>query len=419
MNNVPYNILYLCCDKGLPFWGTKGGSVHMREFVAALRSFGHRVTVVARDKSDRSESDDFISLPSRSARDLFDEAIELGGDRELLSESKQFYQNPNWERFLTKLHKKNEFGLVYERYSLFAIAGLSFARRAGIPFIFEVNAPLVWEALTYRGLVMKELAQAVEKRLFSSADRIIAVSDSIQKYVLSVAPGARVSVVPNGVNIDRFNIKAHESALDDIESSSEDNFTVAFIGNLRPWHGVEILIDAFAEFSRRSGRGKLLIIGGGEPLKKELERRCFSLGLDGKVTFTGAVPFEEIPGLLEIADVTVAPYPDLDNFYFSPLKILEYMAAGKAIIASKIGQVAQILSHEKTAFLIPPGDSRTLASVLDILYQDPALRKSLGINARNEACSRHTWKQRVAVIMNIIQSLRVDADRQVCDEDSL
>ena len=228
---------------------------------------------------------------------------------------------------------------------------------------------------------------------------------------LDARVSATAGIPANGVSIERFT-NAQGVAFENIISPAKSGFAVAFVGNLRPWHGVEILIDAFAEFSKIHENSKLLIVGEGNPLKEGLHKRCNLLGICDKVKFTGAVPFEEIPLLLEKVDVAVAPYPDLVDFYFSPLKLLEYMAAGKSIVASRIGQVAQILTHEKNALLVPPGDSHALALALSTLYQSPAMAKSLGLKARSEACLNHTWKQRVSEIIDIFQSLNVNAGGQ-------
>ena len=114
-------------------------------------------------------------------------------------------------------------------------------------------------------------------------------------------------------------------------------------------------------------------------------------GLREAALFTGAVAPHQVPGLLASMDVAVAPYPKLANFYFSPLKVYEYMAAGLPVVASRIGQLTQVLRHEETGLLCPPGDAAALAAALERLRCDPALRKRLGAAARATALKKHTW----------------------------
>jgi glycosyltransferase involved in cell wall biosynthesis len=122
-------------------------------------------------------------------------------------------------------------------------------------------------------------------------------------------------------------------------------------------------------------------------------------GLRESAVFTGAVAPQMVPGLLASMDVAVAPYPPVANFYFSPLKVYEYMAAGLPIAASRVGQLAELLRHEETGLLCPPGDSPALASALERLRGDDDLRKRLGTAARATAFRKHTW---AAVAQRII-----------------
>jgi glycosyltransferase involved in cell wall biosynthesis len=108
--------------------------------------------------------------------------------------------------------------------------------------------------------------------------------------------------------------------------------------------------------------------------------------------FTGAVAPEAVPGLLASMDVAVAPYPRLAHFYFSPLKVYEYMAAGLPVVASRIGQLAQVLRHEVDGLFCPPGDAHALAAALERLRAEPALRRRLGLAARAKVLREHTWE---------------------------
>jgi glycosyltransferase involved in cell wall biosynthesis len=401
-------ILYLSADSGVPYWGTKGGSIHIREIVKALIEQGYDVSVVASagDSGNHKDSSiEILDLPRVDGDPFLAMTEELGGEDRLHRELMEYYRNGRLEELLLELDSRIGFDYVYERYSLFDIAGLRFARRRGIPFVLEVNAPLVAETSRYRRLVFEDLAGAVESYLFNRADHIITVSDELKRYILETAQGANISVVPNGARIEHFQEAGRGDPGGAPAGLEDSDFIVGFVGSLKPWHGVEILIDSFAKFAADREKAKLLIIGGRRRSIRPLEKKCRKLGLDGKVIFTGALPYEEIPPLLQLTDVLAAPYPELPGFYFSALKIFEYMAAGKAIIASDIGQIPEILLHEETALLVPAGDNIALRDAIDRLSQDSSLRKKLSRNALAEAREKHTWSNRAETISDILIDL--------------
>ena len=148
----------------------------------------------------------------------------------------------------------------------------------------------------------------------------------------------------------------------------------------------------------------MIIVGEG-PLRTSLEKLAQKLGLQKRVAFTGAVEFEKIPETLKTLDALVAPYPQMDSFYFSPLKIFEYMAAGKPIVASRIGQLTEILEDGKNALLVPPENPEALAEALLRLKQDRNLGKSLGMQAQKAAKQKHGWNNRLRVVEGIFKTL--------------
>ena len=148
----------------------------------------------------------------------------------------------------------------------------------------------------------------------------------------------------------------------------------------------------------------LVVVGDG-PMRKALEKEAEELGLKDRVTFTGAVEYERVPEILKALDVAVAPYPEMADFYFSPIKIFEYMAAGRPIVASRIGQITDVLVDGENALLVPPGNADALAHALARLKSDPELRQQLGHAAQREARESHTWLARVKTIKPLFVSL--------------
>lgn len=294
------------------------------------------------------------------------------------------------------LLRAGTFELVYERYSLWSYAAMETARSRGVPGLLEVNAPLIEEQRRHRGLADPDEAHRVAQRVFTAASTLLPVSHEVGRYLAAFVPEEKIQVVANGVDPSRFSPARFDQARfgqvkgGDAHRADPARFTVGFVGTLKPWHGVEVLVTAFAELQQQLPEAQLLLVGSG-PEEARLREGVAELGLR-HVVFTGALPPSEIPGCLAAMDVAVAPYPALADFYFSPLKVYEYMAAGVAVVGSRIGQLETLIEAEQTGLLCPPGDAGALAAALLRLSHDPALRARLASAGREQVLRRHTWR---------------------------
>ena len=261
---------------------------------------------------------------------------------------------------------------------------MRFARRAGIPGVLEVNAPLIEEQAEHRALCHRSSAGRIAMLNFSAAHTIVAVSTGVADYVKRF-PGtdSRLAVIPNGVDPSRF-LSATA------QPPRSRGFTLGFVGTLKPWHGVPTLVDAFAQLYREDPTTRLLVVGDG-PLRAWLEHSLETFGISHASRITGAVSPQNIPALLASMDAAVAPYAARPDFYFSPLKILEYMAAGLPIVASRIGQIQELISDGETGLLCDPDNPRSLVERLRRLRDDASLRSRLGAAARAAVMKHHTW----------------------------
>jgi glycosyltransferase involved in cell wall biosynthesis len=183
----------------------------------------------------------------------------------------------------------------------------------------------------------------------------------------------------------------------------DGRFTVGFVGTFRPWHGVELLLSAFEDLHRVDPLTHLLLVGDG-PLRPGFEDQIRNAGLQEAVTFAGRIAHQDVPQYLAAMDVAVAPYPGLDEFYYSPLKLFEYMAAGRPVVASRVGQVAEILMEGATGLLFEPGDRASLVRCLQRLRKDATLCNELGRNAA-AFCSEHTWNRNAARVIHWVEPL--------------
>jgi glycosyltransferase involved in cell wall biosynthesis len=377
-------IAYICADRGVPVFGWKGSSVHVREVIGAMLAAGAEVDLFASrcegKRPPRWENVRLHRLPINTDEDL------AAQERASLATN---------EQLAALLQRTGPFDLVYERYSLWSHASMEYAQEVDCPGLLEVNAPLIEEQARHRGLVDRAAAEHVAERAFASATALLAVSDEVAAHLRQFPMiQDRVHVIPNGVNPDRF-----PPGLPASRPAAAGIFTVGFVGTLKPWHGLENLVESFSLFQRRVPESRLLIVGDG-PGRKQLQADAKARGLRKVVEFTGAVCPEEIPALLASMDVGVAPYPKMDGFYFSPLKVFEYMAAGLPVVASRIGGLTNLIRHEENGLHCPPGDATALADALMRLQVDRPLRDRLGRQARAAVMRHHTW---TAVVRRIFQ----------------
>ena len=364
-------VAYLCADPGVPVFGRKGCSLHVQEMLRALRGLGAQVSLFAA-RSDGEAPSDLSDTPLHLLP-------AINRDDAAAREQALLAANADLAAYLLAA---GPFDLMYERYSLWSYAGLEAARDAGIPTVLEVNAPLIEEQHRYRQLLDAGAAIHSARRAFAAADVLLAVSSGVANYLEGFKEArGRVHVVPNGVDVARFPPRSN---------IGNAIFTIGFVGTLKPWHGVDVLLEAFAHFHDQVPESRLLVVGLGpefDAIVAQAERR----GIADHVVLTGAVNPQRIPELLAAMDVGVAPYPDTEDFYFSPLKVYEYMAAGLAVVASHIGQLPELIADGQDGLLCPPGDAAALSAAFVRLHADTGLRQALGLRARAKMLAGHTW----------------------------
>lgn len=381
LGGLRVRIAYICADPGIPVFGQKGCSIHVQEVIRALQGQGCQVELFATRFGGE--------LPADLANVVVHQLPPIPKMEKALREQVALGMNVDLS---LKLEKCSPFDLIYERYSLWSYSGMEFAQARGIPGLLEVNSPLIEEQAKHRGLIDRHSAEEVANLVFQAATAVIAVSDEVKTYLMNYVGSSKVHVVPNGVNPQRFSLLA--------AATQPETFTVGFVGSLKPWHGLPILTEAFAQLHQRVPNAKLLIVGDG-PEKENLEGELAAKGLDSHTQFTGAVSPEQVPQLLALMDVAVAPYAAQSDFYFSPLKVYEYMAAGLPVVASQIGQLTDLIDTGVNGILYPPGDAIALAEALETLWRSPILRRSLGQAARQKVMQNHTWDAIAQKILHI------------------
>lgn len=399
------HIAYICADPGVPVFGRKGSSVHVQELLRAFLAHGATIDLFA-TRFDGEAPADLTTVRCHALPNLpkGDPAVR---EQAALAANDVLRQ---------AMALNGPYDLVYERYSLWSEAGLAYACAVGIPSVLEVNAPLIEEQARHRSLIDRASAERVAGRVFGLASHLLAVSEGVAAYLAGFpAAVGRIQVVPNGVDPQRFLVERRLNGgggsprqADDPTTTSGDGWlaasdmlTVGFVGTLKPWHGLSVLVEAFSQVHLRRPATRLLIVGDG-PERAELEADLASHGLSSVTRLTGAVDPAEVPALLAAMDIAVAPYPWCEDFYFSPLKVFEYMAAARPVVSSRIGQLPDLIDHNVTGLLTPPGDSAALAEALLRLVDDAALRERLGQAARRVVIREHAWSAIAGRILGLV-----------------
>lgn len=303
---------------------------------------------------------------------------------------------------------KGNLAFIYQRHGLNTWAGAQAALNCNCPFVLEYNGSEVWVAKHWgTPIVREELGMRVENLSLAAADLIVVISQVLAEELVERGfDKEKILVNPNGVDTEFYTPLADGSAVRK-HYGVEDKLVIGFIGTFGRWHGAEKLAEAWGLLLERrpelSARAALLFIGDGLTVQ---ETREVLASWQADAVFTGTIPQKSGPEYLAACDILVAPHiPNADGskFFGSPTKLFEYMAMGKAIVASDLDQLGEVIEPEKTGLLVQPGDARAMSHALERLVYDRELRQKLGLAAREKAESKHTWKQHTAHIIDALK----------------
>ena len=284
---------------------------------------------------------------------------------------------------------------IYERANLFHLAGSLVARRRGLPLLLEVNAPLAEERAKFSGLSWRWLAAGLEHWVWRQADHVLPVTAVLAGHVAAAGvPAGRITVVPNGIDLNEYPPPPPRPPGADIR--------LGFIGFVRDWHGMDRVLRAVAAWDGEPPLA-LTIVGDG-PARPGLEALAAELGVAGQLEFTGLAARDAVPALIGRFDIAMQPAAVP---YACPLKVLEYMAAGRAIVAPDQPNLRELLEDGRSALLFDPADPDAMWQAVLRLAREPALRRSLGAEARADITRRGlTWDDHAARVIGFAGEAR-------------
>jgi glycosyltransferase involved in cell wall biosynthesis len=387
------HVAYLRATPG-PGTQAGGAASHIKGVVEALRMLGAELEIISNDAIAGLDAADerFTVIPPET----------IGGTRALFD----IHNNLVFTRAAVPLIQQANPDFIYQRYARFSWAGVAAAVRSGRPLFLEYNGSEVWVGRHWDRVGNLKLLERYEALNLVAAARIFVVSEVERRNLQARGIAAEKIVLnPNAVDVELFQpgIGRTEARF---ELGLQDSDVVAgFVGTFGPWHGVVQLAQAIKSLPEDLPV-RFLFVGSGS-LHGEVERLLAAEHAHGKVIFTGAVAHDRVPALLEACDILIAPHvplADASDFFGSPTKIFEYMAMGKAIVASRLGQIGEVLRDSETALLVQPGDVEELAAALVKLVGDRGLRARLGANAREAAVRDHTWTHNAQRVLDAYES---------------
>ena len=296
---------------------------------------------------------------------------------------------------LSALLAREPFDLLYERHAFFLCVTALLAERRRVPLVVEVNELPGDERIRAQPWLLP-LARLADRITFRRARLIVVVSPHLQRRIeaMGVRP-ENILVLPNAVDEQTLATSADGTAIRR-RCDCENAILIGFAGWFVPWHRLEFLLAAFADLATREPNLRLMLVGDG-PLREDLESQTAALGVAARVIFPGPVPHSAMPDYLAAMDICVVPH---SNAFRSPIKLFEYMAQGRAVVAPRTEPIALVVRPGENGLLFDPESEDDLRSQLTVLIADAALRSRLGEQARRDVAEKHTWTQNARAVLS-------------------
>jgi glycosyltransferase involved in cell wall biosynthesis len=387
----PRSVIYLRVDPTLKWLGAQvgGAATHTSGVINGLIDNGVAVQALAAERPLGVERAGFQEVPVRRVLDVA-----------------RGLTYADYSDAMLTMAGSLQADFVYQRHQMGAYAGLALARRLGVPLVLEFNGPEIWVERNWRSgrLLFAGRLEQLEQRNLKDASLVVVVSAPLRDYVLAhgVAP-ERVLVNPNGVDVAALAPYRELTPGQWRERLGlPDRPTVGFIGTFGLWHGVKLLPSLIEAVPK----AHWVLIGGGG-LLEEVREEINARGLSARVTLTGVLERPQALQLLSCAEVCVSPHvpnPDGSPFFGSPTKLFEYMGLQRAIVASDLDQIGEVIEDGRSGLLCPPGDVAAAAASVQRLLADDSLRGQLAEGALVRAQSEYTWSAHVRRILDALAS---------------
>lgn len=282
--------------------------------------------------------------------------------------------------------------VIYSRYTPFGLAAAGVAIVLGLPHVIELNG-IVQEDMAAQGVPwpIRAIARLSERLHYGGADGIVAVTGGIADDLATRFGRTDATVIPNGVNCDLFRPAETAEWAKGLGLDAGCD-CVSFVGNLASWQGLDVLLEAMPLIRRTVPGARFLIVGNGSE-RERLLRRADELGISEACTFTGSVPYAEVPRYINASTVCAAPFVKQRNERtgLSPLKIYEYMACSRPVVTTDLPGVRELIQESGGGIVVPPGEPEALAKAVIRMLTDREAARIAGRRGCAYVRSRHCW----------------------------
>jgi len=324
-----------------------------------------------------------------------------------LHDPKQFISNIKYLFTEYKILMREKPDLIISRLENYIFSSLLLAKLLKIPLIIEADAPGVYEANEFHKEFwqIKWLANYIEIANLKKSNLSICVSNAAREYFIARGvPKEIIVTITNGADVEKFHPDIYPKKILE-KYCLNKKLIIGFVGSFHFWHGVNNLMEVIKEIITINKNTIFLMVGDGGPMKTKLNEFIGQQGLENRVIMTGYITYEEMPEYIAAMDIVLALYPNLNFFYYSPMKIFEYMACGKPVITTKIEQIAEIIIDKNNGFLCDPDNIKQIIHNLTDLINSEELRKSIGKNARETIVKNYTWKCKAEQLSRLCVSI--------------
>ncbi len=373
-----------------------GMDVHIAYSTEAIRSLGHEIEVLpmwadhGRASASQGAPRQRSALRKQIARFVY--------------EPRCFYRYPRHLRKLWRAIRSFHPDVILARYMALEFSEFLLAKWFRIPIVYEVNATSFQIEQWYASdIYLYPLTRQLENAVLGASNGMLVITQSLKSMLSEFGlPAALMTVNPNGADPDRFHPDTpSEEARQQLGLG--DAFVVGFMGSFHKWHDVGTIFRVMPDLLRANPQVKFFFAGGDQQdLGDDLRAQLTSF--EDRVVFTGPLPLDRAPEYLAAMDIALSLVPDIRPFNNSLVKLFEYLAAGKAIICTAIGQQAELIEDGVNGLLVAPGDAAGLKTRVQRLIEQPELRRELGRQARATLLANYTWTHNARRILDVCET---------------
>jgi glycosyltransferase involved in cell wall biosynthesis len=381
-----------------------GAATKARELLRAIENLGHTTYLEWRTPQPNGQ----VTVMEKLKEGLKPKL------QKYLHEPKKLALNLSYLAQEYRIIKQQNPDILFARLELYNFSSAILSRWLGIPLVVEADCPVTYEHKNFYGKDFKHLGNLsakIELEVLRKADAVIAISKILKNYYTELGVDAdKIHVISNGADPEKF--QPCEKPADLVKKYAlQEKVVIGWIGSLAGWSGIENLIAMALYVLERHPNAAFMMVGGGAN-KEFFQNKLHIKNYDQRVILTGTVPHEEVPRYLACMDIVLAPYPKLPFWYASSLKIFEYMAAGKAVIAGDVGQVGEVIQDGNNGLLFDPDNEGELLQKTIAALENAELRQRLGAQARQDVLDKYSWRQHAKKIVEVFMEILTQRQRE-------